>query len=407
MVAVGASSSNESSSNKLNSATELSGFDFEELKFAHGQLVALENAARSQCVRFVHEMMDRDEWHRDTCGGFERWLCQQFQFSRKLALEIVAVAGRFAELPLVMRRFSNGALSWDQTVAICEFASPDDEEAVVASAETMTLEECRATARRHRLKKPDEKPWLKRKATMSWSRSGDTFKLSASFDAISGAVVERALNHAMDVQYATSANPELRYPQRLAQAVVDVCSTNITHGMEAPRPTVVVHVDAGVLAGVENGVAEIENGPSVDHMVAQRLACDGKVQLVFDGTDGKPVGIGRTSRRVPHWLARQLNHRDGGCRFPGCGSNVFLHFHHIDQWVRDKGHTNLDRMVTLCARHHHFIHEFDWKIRGRPDDFEFIDQNDNIYEGRRPVMTSHTQEVFNELVGDLVEARAS
>ncbi len=403
MVAVGASGS---SAVESNNGSDLSGFSFDELKFAHGQLVALENAARSQCVRFVHELMERDEWHRDTCGGFERWLCQQFQFSRRVALEIVAVASRFGELPLVMARFSEGALSWDQTVAICEFASSEDQAAVVESAETMTLEQCRATARRHRLKKPDEKPWLKRKATMSWSRSGDVFKLSASFDSNSGAVVERALNHAMDVQYATAANPELRYPQRLAQAVVDVCSTNITHGMEAPRPTVVVHVDAGVLAGVKNGVGEIENGPSVDHMVAQRLACDGKVQLVFDGTDGKPVGIGRTSRRVPHWLARQLNHRDGGCRFPGCGSNVFLHFHHIDQWVRDKGHTNLDRMITLCGRHHYFIHEFDWKIRGGPDDFEFIDHNNTVYEGRRPVMTSRTQEVFKELVGDLVDLRA-
>ena len=82
MVAVGASGS---SAVESNNASDLSGFQFEELKFAHGQLVALENAARSQCVRFVHEMMERDEWHRDTCGGFERWLCQQFQFSRRVA----------------------------------------------------------------------------------------------------------------------------------------------------------------------------------------------------------------------------------------------------------------------------------------------------------------------------------
>lgn len=204
-------------------------------------------------------------------------------------------------------------------------------------------------------------------------------------------MVERALNHVIDIQYATSANPELSYPQRLAQ------------GTQAPRPTVVVHDDAGLLAGVNNGVGEIENGPSIDHQVAQRLACDGKVQLVFDGTNGQPVGIGRTSRRVPPWLARQLNHRDGGCHFPGCGSNVFLHFHHIDQWIRDKGHTNLDRMITLCGRHHHFIHEFNWQIRGEPDDFSFIDQNNNnVFEGRRPVITTRTKELFNELVEPLI-----
>lgn len=135
--------------------------------------MSLENAARCQAVHFVQEMMKREEWHRDTCGGLERWLCQQFQFSRKSALQLASVASRFDELPCVMKRFSSGALSRDLTVAICEFATAEDEPAVVDSAEVMTLEQCQAAARRHRLKSPDEKPWLKRKASMRWSRNTD------------------------------------------------------------------------------------------------------------------------------------------------------------------------------------------------------------------------------------------
>ncbi len=42
----------------------------------------------------------------------------------------------------------------------------------------------------------------------------------------------------------------------------------------------------------------------------------------------RSLGIGRRSRLVPAWLRRQLWFRDGGCRFPGCGTRRFVHAHH-------------------------------------------------------------------------------
>ena len=50
----------------------------------------------------------------------------------------------------------------------------------------------------------------------------------------------------------------------------------------------------------------------------QRMACDAVVEWVVEAA-GMPIGIGRRSRIVPAWLRRHVAHRDGGCRFPGCG----------------------------------------------------------------------------------------
>jgi hypothetical protein len=54
-------------------------------------------------------------------------------------------------------------------------------------------------------------------------------------------------------------------------------------------------------------------------------------------------------------MRRALDHRDGGCRFPGCG-NRFCDAHHIKHWA-DGGETRLENLVLLCRRHHRAVHE--------------------------------------------------
>jgi hypothetical protein len=49
-----------------------------------------------------------------------------------------------------------------------------------------------------------------------------------------------------------------------------------------------------------------------------------------------------------------LDHRDGGCRFPGCGSRFCSH--HARHWA-DGGETRLDNLVLLCRVHHRAVHE--------------------------------------------------
>ncbi len=74
------------------------------------------------------------------------------------------------------------------------------------------------------------------------------------------------------------------------------------------------------------------------------------------------LDIGRKSRSIPPAIRRALNHRDGGCRFPGCTAHKYVDAHHIVHWA-DGGETKLDNLVTLCRHHHRAVHEGGFDVR--------------------------------------------
>jgi Domain of unknown function (DUF222) len=116
---------------------------------------------------------------------------------------------------------------------------------------------------------------------------------------------------------------------RLADALVGLVTSGSN---ESGQPVVVVHTDVSIL-GTADGCAETELGVALAPDTVRRLACDAVVEWVVEA-GGMPIGIGRRSRNVPVWLRRQVRHRDGGCRFPGCGRTRWADAHHIQHWGR-------------------------------------------------------------------------
>jgi hypothetical protein len=58
--------------------------------------------------------------------------------------------------------------------------------------------------------------------------------------------------------------------------------------------------------------------------------------------------------------------------YPTCGighcDTPFDHceIHHLDHWDAHHGHTNLDRLIPACSRHHHLTHEGRWQLHLAP-----------------------------------------
>ena len=73
------------------------------------------------------------------------------------------------------------------------------------------------------------------------------------------------------------------------------------------------------------------------------------------------LDVGRRRRTVDWRLRKALDARDGGCRFPGCGSRLRTHAHHILPWARG-GDTAMDNLVLLCPLHHRAVHEGGWQV---------------------------------------------
>ena len=74
--------------------------------------------------------------------------------------------------------------------------------------------------------------------------------------------------------------------------------------------------------------------------------------------DGRVLEVGARTRTIPPALRRALQHRDQGCRFPGCGSR-FTQGHHIKHWANG-GPTDVGNAALLCGRHHTIVHQRGW-----------------------------------------------
>jgi hypothetical protein len=154
---------------------------------------------------------------------------------------------------------------------------------------------------------------------------------------------------------------------------VALSSTRIAEDPDPDRATVVIHArmkdpvkgSAEVIEGPLTH-CQIEGGPAIHPLVARRLLCNARVQVVVEDSSGQPVRLGRIRREPSEWMLRQLRYRDVECRFPGCGTRRFSQAHHVRWWDRG-GSTDLDNLVLICSFHHTLVHEHGWSIR-REDD---------------------------------------
>jgi hypothetical protein len=128
------------------------------------------------------------------------------------------------------------------------------------------------------------------------------------------------------------------------------------------RPAVRVHV---TLADLDRrrGAATLEGQTaSVSAATAERIGCaEGFLPVLFEGSDA--LDLGRTQRR---YSARQ---RDvlaaiwGGCPIPGCDRPPsWTEAHHINEWERDHGRTDVRDGILLCRHHHMWVHDIGARI---------------------------------------------
>jgi HNH endonuclease len=89
--------------------------------------------------------------------------------------------------------------------------------------------------------------------------------------------------------------------------------------------------------------------------------CNARVQAVIERPDGTVEQVTRPVREPAAWMMRQLRHRDGTCRFPGCDARRFTQAHHI-RWWSEGGRTDLDNLVLICSFHHKLVHEHGWQL---------------------------------------------
>ena len=75
--------------------------------------------------------------------------------------------------------------------------------------------------------------------------------------------------------------------------------------------------------------------------------------MVFD-RKGRPLWLGRNQRLGNAAQRLAVAVRDGGCF--ECGAPMHrCELHHIQEWCRDHGSTDVDNLVAICRRHHRWL----------------------------------------------------
>jgi hypothetical protein len=319
-------------------------------------------AASSDLLRGV-AVIDREGlWKAGGATSMSSWLAGRYRVAWGTAREWVRVARALEELRAIAGAYKAGLLSWDQLRPLTRFASPETEEGWARRAPGMRPATLWQEARRHeRLRLRDtEAHHRNRYLSLRWDAELPVLWLDGMLPAEQGAALETALNARAE---RLPADHDAVDPggARLADA--------LTEGVAGAEPaTVVIHAEAETVVGGERHhgpwLAETEGGARLALETVRRLACDGRIEWVLE-SGGRPVGIGRRGRQVPGVLGRALRHRDGACRFPGCGRKRWLHAHHLVHWARG-GATDLDNLVLPCGFHHRLLHEGGWRTTGRP-----------------------------------------
>ena len=384
-------------------------------------------AAEYRWLRLLAEFDALGGWATGGAKSCAAWLSFACGLSPVAAREHVRVARALVELPLVCEAFGNGSISYSKVRAITRVATPENEELLVVYAQSSTAAQLekvvRGYRRCNRLEESQEATKVfERRWVRHWVDEDGCVRVSACLPPDEGALFVAEMERLAESGGEEQAAPPAPEAQPVSAETAEAGRGDapvVSHRLDAAPPIEARRADAlrmmaetcaatGPVAAVRgdthlvvltvsldelrdsafdaaaavaaqpqdadaHSAASIEGIGRVSAETARRLACDATVAALVEDALGRPLGVGRQSQKVPRWLRRALNRRDGGgCRFPGCNAQRFVDAHHIVHWA-DEGPTDLDNLVLLCRFHHRLVHEVGYQILVRgPGTFTFL-----------------------------------
>ncbi|PYN27214.1 MAG: hypothetical protein DMD76_08270 [Candidatus Rokuibacteriota bacterium] len=385
--------------------------ELERLGDEIAELSAHLDAATARLLDLIREFDARGGWGNGS--GFRscaHWLTWRVELNPGAARERVRVARALGTLPRLAEALARGELSYSKVRALTRVATPETEERLLRVGRAGTAEHVERIVRGWR--RVDRIAEAKQSIQRHRSRGLHVYQdedgmvvVRGRLEPETGAVLMKALEAAREALYERARSSRVidknvsaetldsetgllvcedtpTWGQQQADALALLAETALHHGIDPGTPgeryQVVVHVDAPVLAESDapatpeasaapdaHGQSVLEDGAHVSAGTSQRLACDATRVAMRHDADGHVTDVGARTRTIPPALRRALQHRDHGCRFPGCGL-PFGQGHHIRHWANG-GPTTLSNLAMLCRRHHRAVHEDGYQVERLPD----------------------------------------
>jgi hypothetical protein len=389
-----------------------------ELEDRIASLQADINAANARLVALVEEHARHEDWRvHEGVHSESYFLSWRTGLAPSAANAVVGVAEGLRELPRIAAAFRAGRLSLDQVRALVQVAKLEDEPELLRLALGMSGSQlARFCAYYRRILRLEGGRHRARFLRTSYTSDG-MWRISGVLPAEDGAVVDQGLAAIVsslrkddpesppgadvpsDPARARTGTADPRFaddPDSLdeaedpfgaerADALVGLAAAFLqgepSGGRSGDRYTVVIHADADALDTSE-GEARIEGAGAIPAAAAARIACEAPIVTLLE-RNGRPLSVGRKTRRISPGLRRALQARDGQCCFPGCHRRGHLQAHHIKHW-KDGGETSPENLLLLCRSHHIAVHEDDLGVDRTVDGWLFCRADGSVI--RRPTL---------------------
>jgi Domain of unknown function (DUF222) len=348
--------------------------EVEELGERIAELAAQISAATYELLVMLRDFDERGGWN---CGfrSCAHWLIWRVGLDAGAAREKVRVARALAALPQLSESLRRGEISYSKVRALTRIATPANEGELLKFGRAGTAAHVERLVRGMRrvdrmVANDGEAHRHAARYLRAYTDEDGMVVVTARLAPEAGAALLRALDAGVEKLYGPRGGQppggvhqpaaEVSAEQRRADALGVVAESALTAGLDpgsrGDRYQVVVHVDAEVLpVGSEGGSSWLADGTQVSAETSRRLACDAALVVMRHAADGRVLDVGRRTRAISPGLRRALEHRDVGCRFPGC-NNKLCDVHHVEHWA-DGGETNPANTLLLCRRHHRSVHE--------------------------------------------------
>jgi Domain of unknown function (DUF222) len=161
-------------------------------------------------------------------------------------------------------------------------------------------------------------------------------------------------------------DPRTREQQRhdIFAGILDTAARSAeTPSLGGAAPVVMVSVREADL-DADRGVGHIDGLDSpVSLRVVKQYTCNGGIQRVVFGDNGRIIELGSPERCFTPQQRRAITLRDGECSVPGCHiPAAWCEIHHVDP-AENHGPTHTDNGLLLCWFHHRTLDKSGWQFR--------------------------------------------
>jgi hypothetical protein len=349
-------------------------------------MLELRERLDAEIIRTTAQWRRLRAWEADGALSPVAWLTYRAPIGRTEARRLVKTAQIVDDAPWLGEALADGDTTTAHLNALAGIMSdrrrrvlPEHEQVLADHAESLSIRDFTVLARRWAAMADDylagdthdeHQPGNRLFASVTMDGWVD---INGRLEPVAGAELVNVLDHLAPPDPADAPDGVRSLSERRGDALGDLAHwyhQGAEPGGNPPNIGVVVDVatlndDTPQLAKAR---CDLEGVGPVTKATMDRLACGATIQRVVMAGASIMLDMGRTTRLATPAQTRAVRIRDTGCIFPSCDRPApWCDIHHVNEWTRHHGPTNVDNLVCLCTRHHTLIHHSQWTIQANPD----------------------------------------